>query len=344
MTPRVAALLCVATATIVVRPANAAEPSRCGASGRPWVQVRASSDLPKELSAFVELLRAELSSRGLDLCEAADQGAPAPVAVVDVSPQPQSVTLTVEVRDALTAKHVSRDVSLAAIPRDGRPLTVALAADELLRASWAELALKTAPPPARPVPVQVTRAVRDALPPPPAFASMPSARRLQLGVGFAWEHFAHGTTLYGADARLGARLTRRLEAAVRFGLRTGPSAAASDGAVHPSAWSAGLVAVVTLTPPEERWGVDAEGRADFERVTFVPTPRGAATGATQTDDALLTSLGPQGWFAVLPALRIGAEVLAVLPLRGVDATDAGTLVSGVAGLGWTAQVGLWGAL
>ncbi|MGD0526238.1 MAG: hypothetical protein ABSE49_13890, partial [Polyangiaceae bacterium] len=148
----------------------------------------------------------------------------------------------------------------------------------------------------------------------------------------------------GADARLGAWWTRRFETALQLGLRTGPTATAADGTVQPSAWSLGLAGIYTFTPTESRWGLDGVAVLDVERLTLVPTPSAGATGYEGSNYAVLGSLGPQGWFAVLPALRIGAEVLATVPVRGVDAMDASTRFVGLGGVGWAAQLGVWSAL
>ncbi len=298
-------------------------------------------DLPRGLASFVGLLRAELASRGIDLCTSVDAEPEPPLATIDVSSAPDAVSLGVEVRDAVTAKHVSRDVALSGVPTDSRPLTIALAADELLRASWAELALRTAAPPPRPVPVEVTRTVRETIEPAIAPASPP---RFLLGVDGALQHFGSGTTMYGADARLGAWLAPRVAAGLRFGLLSGGAASATDGSVQPSAWIAGGAAVVTVTPPQHRWGIDALGRFDVEHVSFVGVPRGTATGSSQSDYALLAGLGPQAWFRILPTLRVGAEVLAALPLRGVEAADAHVSFAGVSGVGVSTQLGVWSTL
>jgi len=335
-----AAVAIVAISTLFDRPASCDEPSACGRSGRPWVGVHASDDLSRSLGSFVELLRAELVSRAIDLCSSVDPGRPPPLAAIEVSSGPDAVTLGVEVRDAVTAKHVSRDVALGGVPADSRPLMIAVAADELLRASWAELALRTAPPPAHPVPIEVTRSLRDTLEP-PAVLSSP---RILLGVDASLERFGSGTTLYGADARFAAWLTPRLAAGLRLGLRSGAAVSATDGAVQPSAWIVGAAAIVTITPPESRWGIDALGRLDVEHVSFVPTPRGTATGVSGSDYALLAGLGPQAWFRVASTLRIGAEVLAIVPLRSVDATDAHIDIAGVSGAGWSTELGLWSTL
>jgi hypothetical protein len=338
-------LTCRVTAALVcfALPAAATEPPGCGDRARPWVELRSGQEVPSPIATFVDLLRTELDSRGFDLCASGEHTQPA-VAAVNVAYRADAVTLGIEVHDALTAKRVSRDVDLGPIPADGRPLAIALAADELLRASWAELALRTAPPPAVPVPEQVTRLVEEA--PPPA-TRRPASPRVELGVAFAWEQFAFGTALYGADARLGVWLARRIALEGRFGLRTaGGSVAASDGSVQTSAWSAGAGAAVTLTPlpSDPVWGIDAVVRFDVMHVTFVPTPVSPATGAVAADYALVPAAGARAWVAVFPALRIGAEAVGCAAVQGVSATDGGQRVTGVGGMGWGAGVGVWSVL
>jgi hypothetical protein len=306
--------------------------------GRPHVDVSGSG---ADLESVTKLLRAELAARDIDVCPASDGPEAPSIATVSVSAHPDGALVEVEVHDALTAKRVSRDVDLGPVPEDGRPLTVALVADELLRASWAELALRTAAPPARPVPVEVTRTVRETIEPVAARAAQP---RVLLGVDAALQRFGSGTTLFGADARLGAWLTPRVAAGLRFGLRSGSAVSASDGSVQPSAWIGGAAAIVTLTPPEDRWGIDAVGRLDVEHVSFVPTPGATATGSARSDYALLTGVGAQAWLRVLPTLRLGAELLAVVPLRPVEATDAHVDVAGLYGAGLSTQLGLWSTL
>jgi hypothetical protein len=307
--------------------------------------VHAPAELPRSVTGFVDLLRAELSSRGIDLCAETAGGTESepPIATIDVSSSPDEVTLGVEVRDAVTAKHVSRDVSLAGLPADSRPLTVALAADELLRASWAELALHSAPPPARPVPTEVTQTVRESVVTTPVPAASPP--RVLLGVDGAFEHFASGTSLYGADARFAAWIVPRLAATLRAGLRSGGVLDAADGEVRPEAWLVGLGAQVSLTPPEQSaWGVDAVARLDVEHVAFTPTPRASSVGSPASDFAVVGGLGAQAWLRILPTLRVGAQAVALLPLRPVEATDAHVAIAGVSGAGIGALLGVWSTL
>ena len=318
--------------------------SACQSTGRPWVAVHAPDDLPRTVKGFVDLLRAELASRGIDLCtEPSVSDGTAPIATVDLSSGHDEVNLGVEVHDAVTAKRVSREVNLAGVPPDSRPLTIALAADELLRASWAELALRSAPPPPRPVPVEVTRTVRESVA--PVAAPAPSQPRVLLGVDGAFEHFSSGTSFYGADARFAVWLVPRIAATLRAGLRSATVIEASDGEVRPEAWLAGVGAEVRLTPPELlRWGIDAVARFDVEHVEFTPTPIASAVGRSGSDFALVTGLGAQAWVRLFPTLRIGAQAVALLPLRGVEPTDAGVASAGVTGAGIGALLGVWSTL
>lgn len=41
---------------------------------------------------------------------------------------------------------------------------------------------------------------------------------------------------------------------------------------------------------------------------------------------------------------VGAEVLGIVPLRGVDAADGSSRFAGLSGFGWAVQLGVWSAL
>jgi hypothetical protein len=336
LTPSSLSLGCAVGLLAVTAGAQESSDHRCPQTARPWVLVDVDT-LSSSSAAFVSSLGAELSVRGIDVC-ASDEGGARPVATVRIATRSGAVTLTVDVRDAVTDKEVSRDVAIQDIPPDGLPLAIAVAADELLRASWAELALRNAPPPARPVPVAIAGVVRDSLPAPT------SSRVVRIGVGAVGETYAHGLTLYGVDAHLGVLVARRLELAVQFGLRDGLPVSASDGTARSTAWSLGGAALVALLEPQRRWGLDAVAMLGTERLTFTSSPVGDATASTRSGFAWLAGAGARGSFEILPGLRVGAELLAVLPLRGVDADDAHSRFVGLSGPGLAAQVGVWGAL
>jgi hypothetical protein len=81
----------------------------------------------------------ELRHRGLDVCDPASAERE-PSALVRVEGRDELAVI--ELDDRVTHKRVARDLSLRGIPANGRALAIAIAIDELLRASWAELTLR----------------------------------------------------------------------------------------------------------------------------------------------------------------------------------------------------------
>jgi hypothetical protein len=281
-----------------------------------------------------ELLRVELGSRGIDLCAAADGPDTAPIATIDVSHSGEGAQIGVEVRDRLTAKRVDREVDLAAVPADGRPLTLAVAADELLRASWAELALASAPPASAPVPPAVEEAVtRDLVRP------SRSAPAVGFAAAAAIEHWAGGATLYGPDLRVTAWLASRLAAGLRLGLRDSVTASAPDGQVHATGWVAGAGAKLQITP-WQRAGIDGVGRFDVERVSYLATPNPQARGSANAGIAVIAGAGAEGWVDLGASVRIAIEGFATVPVRSVRAQDAGRDVSSISGIGFAGGMGV----
>ena len=309
--------------------AQSAPQPACGAPGRSWVLVTEDAD-PR----FVDALRGELASRGFDVCR--DGGPTAPVARVAVTGASDAPSIAIEVRDAVTSKRLARDVDLVTIPADSRALTLALAADELLRASWAELTLATAPPPAQPIPPPVQQALETSLrPAPPASSSASSG---EVGVVLAGEYFNGGQTQWGADARVAWRLPHGFATTFRLGLRSALTQQAPDGEVHASAILGGIGVALSLAA-SAKGGVGTFARFDVAQISYVAAARGDALASTGTALAALTSGGVDAWWSFLPTLRIRAELGVIAPLRPVRATDANVSVVGVSGVGALAGIG-----
>lgn len=327
--------------------AQAAAEERCG-SERPWIAVSFDGE-PFE-GAFVTTLlgdlRAGLRGQGIDVCPA-ELGAGAPVARVTLRTSAAApLRVGIDVVDAVTDKRVARDVDLARLPEDGRPFALAVATDELLRASWVELALSKREPSPEVAPPEVEKAAQQAVqralppapprqepPPPPARTASESAA----GVRLAIEHFAAGQTHFGADAALRLPFTRGVGIELGLGARKALDVQAASGAVSASALGAegslwvGLVTSATF-------GLDLFAGVRALRVSFDANAGGGATERDSANWAVSgrTGLGARVGGTLRAALRAGAG----LPLAAVEITDGDRVISGVSGLELFAASGL----
>jgi hypothetical protein len=217
---------------LLLSKAEAAEPPgfRCGESDRPWVELQFDGEgwdarLQQSIRAD---LAAGLRLRGLLVCGPDKPGMEAPLASVQLSAaELNRVAVEIEVHDALTNKYVLREVDTRNVPADARGLTLAAAAEELLRASWAELALEDAPTPAREPPIEVTNAVRPAT----------SVRRdgRSLGLRFSAEHHSGGQTQLGPDIWFNLWVTGYIAAELAIGYRHGLEVTAEHGTIESKA-------------------------------------------------------------------------------------------------------------
>lgn len=105
----------------------------------------AVSDL--DLTLVLEGVRVELTTDGVDHVtlagtSAIEEGRPlAIITIAQVACAERSSSFMIRVEDRITRKRVERGVELGEIPVGSRPRALAIAAAELLRASWAELAI-----------------------------------------------------------------------------------------------------------------------------------------------------------------------------------------------------------
>ncbi len=303
--------------------------SPCGALGRSWIRVESNAP------SFVESFRAEVAPEGFDAC--ADGGPTPPVATVTISALEGSPTI--EVLDVVTSKRVARSVDLRSIPPDGRDLALAVAADELLRASWAELALVNAPPPTVPVPEPVHRAVEASVRPrPPA----PISKSGEIGVLLVGEVFTGGQAQWGADARMQWFVTPHFATTVRLGLRSTLPKETPEGEVRASVILGGIGAAYRLHPSSPV-DLDLFARVDAADVTYVADTTVNATASSGSAVALLVSGGAAVSWAIVPSLRLSTELGACGPVRPVQATEGETnVVVGMSGVGAVVGVGAGG--
>jgi hypothetical protein len=331
--------------------ARAHDREECGDRGVPWVQLdRVPFDAVFRLR-LVAQLQAGLAERHLELCGPHDAGS-LPVATCDISlADADAPSVTVVLRDAITAKQVSRDLDLSTIPRDARPLTVALAIDELLRASWIELSLRDAPASGRPVPPAISAvvaesslamvpAIRDPASPGPPPAEI-AARAWQLGAGLSAEHLGGGTEMLGIDVTGRYAPLPPLGFHVRFGFRSIPAAFVPDGIVTSTAVRLDLGTEVALLPPAARLGLALLARGSLAHVSFVGEPVEGATGTEVSATAFYMSLGAEASFRVTRSFGMALGLAWGAPLHPIYVLDRGSRVAGISGSLVSSNLGAW---
>jgi hypothetical protein len=338
----------------------------CPPAGTSWLRVTFAGDaFGAPLRArVIEQLGADLRRHGLAACEKTERAADttaepvegAPLAEIGLTLSPDAV-LSLEVRDAVTDKRMTRDLPLASVPRDALALSITLAAEELLHASWIEAAL--APPPSAALPAAAATAITRPKPVPAAVQAMNAETIVRLSPGPEAER-ATPTTMMAQAALLGAveRSTGgsavagqtdlggdvrfsyggRLAMSARFGIRAAPDVTSVHGAVHGSELLAGLGLAYAIVPRKASWGGELGVRADALDVTFSGIASPSASAGESAKGASGSALGAVvsgvvgGWGRLGGPWRVVAETTLGAPVRAVTASDAGAKATGIAGV------------
>jgi hypothetical protein len=317
-----------------VRPALA-RAERCGSAERPWLSVEFASQaaLAHLEGAIVKDLRAGFATRGIDVCAKSDGPTDAPVAIVRVRARvADSLLVNVEVLDTLTQKSVSRDMNLGRVPKDGQAFAIALGTDELVWASWAELAFERAQRRSQSAPPEIERGVREDLP-------HPRPQPVQLLARGAFEWFSGGQAFWGGDAGVLWPVASRLELQLTLGVREGLVVSAPNGEITSSALSGDVAGELLFFRSEGvRSGALLGVRMARVRMQGTPGPRASASVLERAIVVVRTGLGLE--------LRVGGPLWLAgwagigLPVRGLAATDSGVVVSGVTGVELSSQLGV----
>jgi hypothetical protein len=301
---------------------------------KPWVVVegRVSAALA---AAVLSDLRAGLAPSNIDVCEAVPRAAPEPLARVLVAEvEPARARYSVDVTDSVTHKRVGRDLALDKLPADGRALALAVAAEELLRASWAELALRGVHSPQTAAPPEVQAVVEKSAPEP-----APPRRFTALGGRLAFERFLGGQTHYGADLFGVLPLGRIAGGLVAVGARRALSEQAPHGSIGATALAA--EAGLALTFFRQRGldlGAFVSGR--LLRVSFEPEAATGVVAQAQSGLAVTSRVGLSLAFGSPGLLRSYSALGAGLPLKSLSVSDTGGVVTGVSKLELFASTGL----
>ena len=222
---------------------------------------------PAELAeGLTRDLRASLRERGIAM-EVGESSETQSLARVRIDAAGlATLSLRIVVEDALTRKIVERAMSLEGVPPDVWSVLVSAAADELLRASWVELSMPDAPPPAQEVPRVVEEAIASSVAPP------------AVGDG-AWGLGVAATAVISEGANfLGARL------------------ALSQASLAPLTFTLGLGAAGMIPMQSARARMDAVWLfVDVETaIELLPRTRGFAARETSQQLRLSLVLGARG--------------------------------------------------
>ena len=226
-------------------------------------------------------------------------------------------------------------MDLTGMPADARALAVSSSADELLRATWAELVISDAPKPKLKPPSEVMTAVVSSI-------SLPEAKRtpdiFQLGLvggaGLTKDQFTAGPELWGAyffHDHVGALLKLQLGFA--------PTRDSDNGTVRASTQGAHGGLALTFNSVAAPAGIGFDAGAGVRRVAYSATANANAVEASTSDWTVDATAGPRGWLSAGPVLiTLGFE--AVYALRPSTARDSGQVVLGNAGFGGRISLGV----
>jgi hypothetical protein len=219
------------------------------------------------------------------------------------------------------------------VPSDGRAFAVALAADELLQASWIELALERGKEKPVRAPVEVRKTVESAL---RKGRALPPAR---FGARVAAERFGGGQTHLGADATFDAPISSWLRFAVAAGAREGRTVGSEHGENSSSALGvdAGFELLLYSHPRfESSLALAARG----SRVSFEGKAQAGATDANYASFAIFARGGPEAALRLVGPLWLGLGAGVGAPLRAIDADDGESTATGMSGLELSLAAGL----
>jgi hypothetical protein len=319
---------------------------RCPASGA-WVRVRFEG--PAFEAPLQEHVAGQLAAdlRGRRITPCAGDGEPdggrAPLATITLALS-AARTLTLADDDPLTHKRLEREVALAAVPADALAPAIALAAEELLRASWIEAALAPQPAPAPPVtdgpvPAEVRGINADEVERAQQASTAPS---IELAVLAALDRSAGGLTGLGADLRLA--WGDLWIATASLGLREGLDVARADGTVREHDVRAAIGAGVASGRHDAPLGATGRATLTVLDVAWSGDPAPGVTGASGSALGVVAGGAAGAWLALGPGWKVLAEASLGAALRPVTASDRGSAASGVCGIQLGAALGLAASL
>jgi hypothetical protein len=273
--------------------------------------VREDSAIPGGVTAA---LASSLAPSGIEVHDE-----PTPTSVTRLLLRVEGDGVRIVVEDAITRKTTERTVSLAGVPDDARALTIASAADGLLRATWLEAATPDAPP----SPAVVVRIAERTLRPP--------SERLRLGLRASFEQATEGSSLLGADGVLRVPLLTRALVSVHGGARTILDVSTPNGQIGGHAFIGGVSLGWQLARPGASFGVSIGPSASVASIRFAGDARAPARSSGGSGVAFVTGVNAIAYFRVASRWRLELEPSASWVVHGVEATDLRVVQTGVEG-------------
>ncbi len=284
---------------------------------------------------FVAQLGAALAARNIELCD--DDRV---VAAIDI--EPKGDQLRIVASDSLFDKRIERTIDVATMPTDGVPLMLALATDELLRASWAELFVPDAPAARMPVAPEIRRAVGAPVPGELVHETPAAGRtaRFEIGAQCAGEVFGGGQHQLGGDLAAGYWIHPRAGLIAAAGARLGLPTTAARGEVRSTAVPISLGIRLALVEPRRALGLDLAMRSTLVPVHFASEATPPARGRERTAVAFVGGAALRGTLSISPSAFAWLEAGAGVTLRGVEARDALEPVTALSGVMVGASAGV----
>ncbi len=322
------------------------EPRVSCAPERPHVRVGFVGEWTDEVkAAALSDLGAALAPQQMGVCQ--DDSGPRgdkSVSLVQVELR-EGQKVRIEVDDSLTNKTVARAIVLEDARESSSALIVAVAIDELLRATWAELSIKKEGPSESdktPQEEPATQPPPDPVPP-ERFSRFPSHRVALAG---ALDAYVEGSVLFGANVVYGSHIGDLVEWSAFAGPRVVRAANASNlGQVRADALAFGLQldfpVIVTerfffgphlSTAATHAWfrGRAAEGEGDL-------------VGEREFKGWALTGRAGLGARLHLGAAFVSAQTRVGVPIVALEVTDGSRVIGGLTGLEWSngLSLGWW---
>ncbi len=300
-------------------------------TAKPWILVRFEtkgetdpfwssvfSDLESGLRRNGIRAEAETETKKID-----PQCPPLAYLTFAMAPSMDSV-VKIEIHDVITAKHVSRSIDIGGISKSGRSLGAALAAEELLRASWAELVLKTRRPvAAHPPPREVTAAVKSKLDP-----EMTGRRQVfhEVGLRTVFDWYSGGVMHYGGDLEYLIRIHPRFGLLLSLGGRNMVDAKSEGGEITGYAAVMSIGGALALVDPSSRFKLDAVLQAGGLWLRFYGDPVPGFAGNKVTLGGMRATAELRPAFRVSRHFHLAAHLGAGVTVLGVNLLDTGRVV------------------